>query len=154
MTKPAPLLTADPRLPAFIVDHALTLAHRMRRQVGGDADWSAHLRLGRAQDFPMDRDFAYCSAGPATGRIEIVLAPRIVAEAATARGRDRISGLLRHEFAHGLLLLAGLDHSERDADRVAADVFGLPVWYDADDVQTVNPKAPGARRPRPAYLPA
>lgn len=66
---------------------------------------------------------------------------------------SRIEGLLRHELAHAVLLHGGdLEHTERDADEVAEALFGSPLYYDEDDVQTTDPSAPGARRPRPAYL--
>lgn len=66
---------------------------------------------------------------------------------------SRVEGLLRHELAHAVLLHTGdTEHTERDADDVAEALFGSPLFYDADDVQTTDPSAPGARRPRPAYL--
>jgi hypothetical protein len=66
---------------------------------------------------------------------------------------SRVEGLLRHELAHAVLLHGGdLEHTERDADEVAEALFGSPLYYDEDDVQTTDPSAPGARRPRPEYL--
>ncbi len=66
---------------------------------------------------------------------------------------SRIEGLLRHELAHAVLLHTGdLEHTERDADDVAEALFSSPLYYDEEDVQTTDPSAPGARRPRPAYL--
>ena len=66
---------------------------------------------------------------------------------------SRVEGLLQHELAHAVLLHTGdLDHTERDADEVAAGLFGTPIYYDEDDVQTTDPSAPGARKPRPHYL--
>lgn len=66
---------------------------------------------------------------------------------------SRVEGLLRHELAHAVLLHGGdMEHTERDADEVAEELFGSPLFYDDEDVQTTDQSAPGARRPRPAYL--
>jgi len=66
---------------------------------------------------------------------------------------SRVEGLLRHELAHAVLLHTGdIEHTERDADDVAEALFGSPLFYDEEDVQTTDQSAPGARRPRPAYL--
>lgn len=66
---------------------------------------------------------------------------------------SRVEGLLQHELAHSVLLHTGdMAHTERDADEVAAALFGMPLYYDEDDVQTTDPSAPGARKPRPSYL--
>jgi hypothetical protein len=45
-----------------------------------------------------------------------------------------------------------MEHTERDADEVAEELFGSPLFYDDEDVQTTDQSAPGARHPRPAYL--
>ena len=66
---------------------------------------------------------------------------------------SRVEGLLRHELAHAVLLHGGdMEHTERDADEVAEELFGSPLFYDDEDVQTTDQSAPGARRPRPPYL--
>ena len=66
---------------------------------------------------------------------------------------SRVEGLLRHEMAHAVLLHGGdMEHTERDADEVAEELFGSPLFYDDEDVQTTDQSAPGARHPRPAYL--
>lgn len=153
MPRNLPAIRLDPRVPAYIEDHAVELVRRMVRALAGERDWTLSLTLGAAQDFPMDRDFAYCRLVE-PHHAEIVVAPRMVAAVETREGRDRVSALLRHELAHAVLLICDLPHSERDADRMARDLFGLPIFYDRDDVQTINPNAPGARKPRPAYLPA
>lgn len=105
------------------------------------------LAAGRAADFPAARDHAFAQrVGP--GRVRVTVAPRM---AAANDGRRR--GLLAHELAHAALLAADLDHSEAEADAVAAAIFGHPIVYDRDDVQTWDTRAPGARRSRPRYLP-
>jgi hypothetical protein len=66
---------------------------------------------------------------------------------------SRVEGLLRHELAHAVLLHGGdMEHTERDADEVAEELFGSPLFYDDEDVQTTDQSAPGARHPRPEYL--
>jgi hypothetical protein len=104
------------------------------------------LAIGDAGDFLKARDYAYSAWD---GRIsEIVFAPKVLsAEMA------RADALMRHELAHAILQNAGLEHTEAECDAIAEKVFGDPIYYDADDVQTLDAHAPGARRPRPAYLP-
>jgi len=105
------------------------------------------LAAGRAADFPAARDHAYAQrTGP--GRVRVTVAPRMA-----AAGDARRRGLLAHELAHAALLSADLDHSEAEADAVAAAIFGRTIAYDRDDVQTWDTRAPGARQRRPRYLP-
>jgi predicted Zn-dependent protease len=74
----------------------------------------------------------------------IVLAPK--AKHASA---ERVLGVLAHEFGHALAFLAGVPgHSERDADAIAEQAFGVQIAYDKDDVQTVG----AGTRPRPSRL--
>lgn len=107
------------------------------------------LREGRAGEFPAARDHAYCElVGPL--RCRITVAPRMADASA-----PRCSALLAHELAHALLLAEGdEDHSEREADQRAEEVFGRAIYYDAQDVQTWNGRVKGARRPRPRHLPS
>lgn len=78
----------------------------------------------------------------------IAVAPKI-AHADTGR----LQGILCHELAHAILLHDGDDtHTERDADTCAEQVFGVRIFYDFEDVQTCDLRAPGARRPRPRHL--
>ncbi len=60
--------------------------------------------------------------------------------------------VLRHELGH--LADARVDQpgSEARADRIAERVGGQPFYYDARHLQTVDPRAPGARRGRPRHL--
>jgi hypothetical protein len=105
------------------------------------------LRTGPAADFPARRDYAYCQKVD-EDHAQITVAPKFARAT-----RDRQRGLLAHELAHGALLCAGLDHTEAETDAVAEHIFGRPIYYDADDVQTWDSTAPGALRPRPRYLP-
>jgi hypothetical protein len=60
-----------------------------------------------------------------------------------------IDGVLMHELAHCWCIAHGFaEHTERECDKVAEELFGKVIRYDDDDVQTV-----GEGGPRPAYLP-
>lgn len=102
------------------------------------------LRLGDPASFPKPRDCAYMMFDSDTKALTLVVAPKM-ADLPTAN----VDGLLAHEFGHAVLMAAGEDHSERDADRVARKLFGTRVHYDARDVQTT---ARGTS-PRPKRLP-
>lgn len=86
---------------------------------------------------------AYCSQDDDTGEMKIVVAPKLVRANA-----DRIEAVLRHEFGHALLLFHGTKHGEREADRLAEQVFGDPIFYDHIAVQTLR----GGTRPRPTSI--
>ena len=88
--------------------------------------------------FPKRRDFAY------TDGSTVFFSPKI-----TSAPPDRIRGLVRHEICHILFMQEGTAHSEVDADDLALVVFGSPIYYDDEDVQTVRPGV----SPRPSHLP-
>lgn len=121
---------------------------RVAQGVRSFPDLSLHIvvTFGDPSEFPEDRNYAYSAWDGETA--SIVFAPKVLE--APQEQRD---ALLRHELSHAFLQHAGLPHSERDCDAVAERIFGAPIYYDHRDVQTLNPRAPGARRPRPAYLP-
>jgi hypothetical protein len=101
----------------------------------------ATLSMGDARDFRPRRAHAWCESYDPP---HIVCAPKL--DYAHA---DRIEGVLRHEFGHALAFHAGyVDHTERDADDVAAHVFGDVIRYDDEDVQTIG----AGVTPRPARL--
>lgn len=106
-----------------------------------------HLTIGSPREFPAVRDYAYCGYDDGTEEAEIVVAPKIL-----SAGKHRQEGLLRHELAHAYLMAQDLRHSERDCDRVAEELFGDPIYYDRQDVQTTS-KREAARRRRPSHLP-
>jgi len=88
----------------------------------------------------MARNFAYCTDG-----LIIVVAPKM-----TKSAEHRIEGVLCHELGHAMLFHLGhLHHSERDADEVAEQVFGTPIFYDRDTVQSTMHGV----SPRPDFLP-
>ena len=111
-----------------------------------EVDESAGERGGRA----CTRAYAFCE-DLEDGAFRIAVAHKMNEPSIT--DDSRIEGLLRHELAHAVLLHTGdLEHTERDADDVAEALFSSPLYYDEEDVQTTDPSAPGARRPRPFYL--
>jgi len=104
------------------------------------------LSIGEASEFPEARDYAY-SAWDGQ-RANIVFAPKI-RHANTARQ----DALIRHELSHALLQTANIKHNEKECDNLAEDVFGDRLYYDVEDVQTLNSKAKGATDTRPKHLP-
>ena len=125
-------------------------------------DPSAGKRGGRS----CARAYAYCTCDPRKKQTPVKRAPGrprkrktgeafIVAVAPKIEEADdgRLEALLCHEIAHAVLLHHGYDeHTERDADLCAEQLFGISIYYDAEDVQTTDPMAKRARRPRPHYL--
>lgn len=109
-----------------------------------EVDEAAGERDGKA----CARAFAFCEDHGEGGAFRIAIAGKL-----NDADDSRVEGILRHELAHAVLLHGGdTEHTERDADEVAEALFGSPIFYDEDDVQTTDPSAPGARRPRPEYL--
>jgi len=113
------------------------------------------LVIGREVEFPLVRNCAYCMA---TDPITIVLAPKLV-----HADRDRVEAVLRHEFGHAVDFAAGEKNitqlarnvgypmpntPERRADAIALLVWGKPIRYDADTIQSLCRGV----SPRPAYL--
>jgi len=85
------------------------------------------------------RDLAWCE--PAGNMIWFV-------QRALRLSRAQLVGLLRHELGHCADVRVNRRGSERQADRIAERVAGVPVRYDARDVQTVG----RGIRVRPGYL--
>jgi len=119
---------------------------RLKRARKVNSDLQATLTIGQDSLFPKPRDYAF-SAWDGE-RSEIVFSPKVL-----SANLARVDALIRHELSHAILQHAGQEHTEAECDAVAERVFGDRIYYDAEDIQTINPKAPGARYPRPAYLP-
>lgn len=99
------------------------------------------LRVGRAEEFPAARNFAYCEVKSPP---RIVVAPKLEHEP-----QATIRAVLAHEGGHAVLLARGnRTHSERKADAAAEVLFNVPISYDERDVQTTG----RGTRPRPARL--
>ena len=99
------------------------------------------LLEGRLDEFPENRNFAYCTV---EDNPHIVVSPRIHGQPTA-----RIIALLAHEFGHAIYTLVGRQHTEREADALAEQVFGIQIFYDQELVQTIGP----GERPRPNHLP-
>lgn len=90
------------------------------------------------------RACAYCQELGDNRRYMIGVAPKML-----SASYARIQAVLAHELGHVVLLAEGNEHhTERDADRVAEQMFGLRICYDDEDIQTTGPGV----RPRPSYL--
>lgn len=98
--------------------------------------------FGSPSEFKTARARAYCYKKGS--KVGIVVNPVLETES-----DDRILGVIAHEFGHAAaFLLDEDDHSERECDKIAERLFGLKIYYDADDIQCVS----GGTRPRPARL--
>lgn len=102
-------------------------------------DVKAKVSLDFQGRYPKDRDYAK------TNGFTIYFSPKIL-----DCEDHRVEGLLRHELGHIILMQAGLlNHSERDADTIAEFCFGLPIYYDSSDIQSIKE----GNYPRPNHLP-
>jgi len=118
-------------------------------------DFHVRLLLGHSGDYPHKRNCAMCMYLNTTkGRqIDIFVAPKVL-----KMGKGRQEGLLRHEFGHAVefhleddlyAALPGLPKGvERRADDIAERLYGAPIYYDRDLIQTTT----GGIRPRPIEL--
>jgi hypothetical protein len=108
--------------------------------------------LGHPDDFPKKRNYAFCTNpdhghefGTDPGWCLIVVAPKILKAEV-----PRVLGLLMHELGHAVDFLCTPDHpehgSERRADAIAQHIWGIPIRYDGDTVQStccgVHPRPP------------
>lgn len=102
-----------------------------------------YLREGFSKDFPKNRDYAYSMKSD--GKFYIIFAPKM-----RKALRNRTRAILRHEIAHIIYMMQGNDsHTEQDADNLAERIWGDRIYYDSEDIQTLDI----GRYPRPAYLP-
>lgn len=112
------------------------------------------LAIGDPSDFPKKRNYAYCTnpaygqqLGVGHGCCMIAVAPKIL-----AADPPRVLGLLMHELGHAVDFLVTPDHpnhgSERRADSIAQQIWGIPIRYDGDTVQSTCCGV----HPRPAHL--
>jgi len=115
---------------------------RLLREVrAADPDFDAVLSTNEDAGEPCCRQFAYCEP---TSPARISVAPKLEQQSA-----DRIEAVLRHELGHAVLFFAGAaHHTEREADAAALRLWGDPIRYDDDDVQTLG----RGQEPRPAHL--
>ena len=103
------------------------------------------VRVGEPSEFPKYRDHAYTFQNE-DDDLYIVISDKLIHSS-----RDRIQAIMRHELAHAWFLNDGNEHhSERDTDQLAEDLWGDRLYYDEDDIQTLNSDG---THPRPSYLP-
>ena len=129
------------------------LLQHARQTAPASPSLQARLHMGVSAQFPAPRDHAFCEIMPPKpgGRARwcrITIAPRML-----TASRERQEGVLRHEIGHALLLLHDVDpatHNELACDEAARLLFGAPIYYDEEDVQTTDPTG---TTPRPSYLP-
>jgi len=118
--------------------------------------FDVRLLLGHPGDYPHKRNCAMCMyLDTHHGRqIDIFVAPKVL-----RMNKGRQEGLLRHEFGHAVEFHLGLEGLnewmpglpngvERRADAVGERLYGAPIYYDRDLIQTTS----GGARPRPAHL--
>jgi len=112
------------------------------------------LEIGDAALFPKKRNYAFCTNplmadkfGVGDGVCLIVVAPKIL-----KADESRVIGLLMHELGHAVDFQKTPDHpnhgSERRADEIAQHIWGIPIRYDGDTVQSICCGV----HPRPAHL--
>jgi len=105
------------------------------------------LQMGPASRFPKRRNYAYCYyEGPYD--INVVISPKFL-----RASPDRVEALLRHELGHAVEFHLGTDGLkrwarqnrlplprgvERRADSLAEIVWGDPIRYDKEMVQSLE----------------
>lgn len=104
------------------------------------------LKLGKNQEFPNNRDYAYTLVQKIP---EVIVAPKI-----RKLSKNQIKGILLHELGHVILLLKkNKNHSERKADQTTKRFFGKHIYYDEKMVQTLKPSVhklrPRVLNPKP-----
>lgn len=126
------------------VEYIFAELHAVACERLGD-EFYVDFSLGSPEEFPETRNMAY-TARNKRGDLCIVVAPKLV----VCDDEERVQGVLRHEFGHAVLWHMGkMNHSEREADTMGEDLFGEPIYYDAETVQTLA----SGTRPRPHHLP-
>jgi hypothetical protein len=109
-----------------------------------DIDCDIIVRIGGDFEFSKKRDQAFTILPRSKGTHIIVVAPKLVDS-----DDSRIQAVMRHEIAHALFHHdENFNHSEQDADDLAESIWGDRIYYDDDDVQTLD----FGKYPRPEYL--
>lgn len=91
-----------------------------------------------------DNDLPYAVLSPKSGwEYAVDVSPQLAEQS-----RYRIEGVFAHLLGHAVLLHLRVDHTERDADRLVEEMFGLTVSYDHEDCPTTKYGV----SPRPFYL--
>ena len=114
-----------------------TLINRAECFLGYGLGLDVEISYDRSS-FPKKRDMAYCNG------LTIVLSDKL----ALLPIENQIA-VIAHEIAHCDLIQSDIEHTERDADKHAEDIFAIKISYDHNNVQTTSI----GKRPRPIYLP-
>ena len=123
----------------------LLLARTMRRMDPKYGSIELIAGEGSIKDFPNRRDFAYTFFPDSGQPYELVVSPRL-----KNQSPSRVIAIIRHEVAHAVLHESGEEnHTERETDRMAEEIWGQKIYYDDEDVQTLEV----GTRPRPDHLP-
>lgn len=103
-----------------------------------------NLREGLDDEFPNHRDYAYTYINE-DGEYTIVFSRKMY-----RADLARVRAIMRHEMGHAMFFMMGnADHSECETDQIAEQIWGDKIYYDDEDIQTLNI----GKHPRPNYLP-
>ncbi len=115
-----------------------TLVHLVYRSTGNLIDIAMKVDT-KPSSFPNLRDCAY------TDGYTIYVSPKL-----SDLPTENQIAVLAHEVAHCYLMqVEKVEHTEDDADNLVYKLFGFPIYYDHNDIQTTEKTG----RSRPRYLP-
>ena len=94
------------------------------------------VEKGTEKEFPHKRDFAMSIYHGEDKPVILRYNPLLLDE-----DTGTIQGILRHEIAHIWFFTYGdvVNHTERQTDLKAEELFGTPIFYDSRYVQTIYP---------------
>lgn len=102
---------------------------------------------GDISEFPKNRDFAMSIYNGENEPVIFRYSPRLLDQ-----NIGIIQGISRHEFGHIWFFGQGdvTNHTEIQADKKAEEMFGTPIFYNKDYIQTIYPNKYSIR---PHHLP-
>ena len=119
------------------------LHHLNKELVHSPQKLVVNVREGLEKEFPNSRDYAYTYIDD-DGNYIIVFSQKMYQS-----DLARIRAIMRHEVAHAFHFLTGHhEHTEQETDDLAEQIWGDRIYYDDDDIQTLN----HGQYPRPTYL--
>jgi hypothetical protein len=147
----------DQLLNEFINEGWQTLVMEVQEHLGEGFDPT--ILIGRPQQFPEARDYAFAEMTE-DGSISVVVSPGLLVQ-----DTSRMFGVLMHEMGHCIDFFLGkkmanrfaaslgvelLSTPERRADQIAGAVWEVVIFYDVEDVQSLDDQS--STTPRPARL--